>query len=423
MLNERERQLNTTLQALAESLDIPPAKFAQARERYGAVGLWLEDGEYDGCTDSPRVEPQGSFRLGTVVRPLRNGKEADYDIDLVCELQQLKDKCTPSGVKTAVGDRLKQNGNYSRMLDPEGRRCWTLNYAEEDGIGFHMDILPSVPDPDAAMHAGSIHGVPFEFAQHTLAITEKHKGTGAYSWKEGGSNPAGYAKWFDGRNRAAFSLIEGQQKRAILEGHRAIFASISDVPDALVRTPLQRAIQILKRHRDMRFLGHQWEKEKPISIIITTLAALAYQNESDVYTALMGIVGRLERYASLLNGGQPLTEDLRARLIEKREGQWYLPNPVNPGENFTDRWNDQDSHRAKAFFQWLGWVKSDLQKAIAATGIPEARLALTPVFGKQAVENALPKSSPPEPEAKAFPTILITQPSKPWQPDGTRPTT
>jgi hypothetical protein len=55
------------------------------------------------------------------------------------------------------------------MLDKEGRRCWTLNYA--DGAKFHMDILPAIPDD----YSWLIQlGVPDDFAQHAICITDKN---------------------------------------------------------------------------------------------------------------------------------------------------------------------------------------------------------------------------------------------------------
>ena len=148
MSTERELELDAALQGLAESLDISPSKYKQAVERYQAVGEWLAGRQYEGCTGLPEIAPQGSFRLGTVVRPIRDGKEADYDIDLVCRLPIGKDATTPAALKNAVGNRLKENGDYRRMLGPEGRRCWTLKYAEQDGIGFHIDTLPAAPADD-----------------------------------------------------------------------------------------------------------------------------------------------------------------------------------------------------------------------------------------------------------------------------------
>ena len=63
-------------------------------------------------------------------------------------------------------------------------------------------------------------------------------------------------------------LFEAYGKRQNFPFHRA-----DDIPDALVRTPLQRAIQIMKRHRDVRFNAHRDQKHNPISMIITALAA------------------------------------------------------------------------------------------------------------------------------------------------------
>ena len=81
------------------------------------------------------------------------------------------------------------------MLDAEGRRCWTLEYAEQDGVGFHLDILPAIPDPR-------------EHSDLSIAITNK-KGA-AYSWSV--SNPRGYGTWFDGKNAAAFEQARVRTK-------------------------------------------------------------------------------------------------------------------------------------------------------------------------------------------------------------------
>ena len=66
------------LENVAEAIDIAPSKYQDAVDRYQAVGHWLEGGEYPGSLDDPSIYPQGSFRLGTVVRPIRGGVEAEY---------------------------------------------------------------------------------------------------------------------------------------------------------------------------------------------------------------------------------------------------------------------------------------------------------------------------------------------------------
>lgn len=363
-----QQQLSEALENLAqEALDIPPSKYREAVNHYKAVGEWLDADGSPLKAHEPTIYPQGSFRIGTVIRPVKEGCEADYDIDLVCQLHAGKSELTAKQLKNVVGDRLKEHGTYRRLLDEEGRRCWTLNYAEADGIGFHLDALPALPDERSVVAELVQAGVQPSQAQHAISITER-MANAPHVWVDGGSNPAGFALWFETINKAAVARVVAVQKRRLFESNKAIFASIQDVPDGLVRSPLQRAIQLLKRHRDVRFVGHKWEVEKPISMIITTLAARAYRGEADVASAIRGILARIEDFAT-------------TRVIEKRDGEWWVPNPVNPGENFADRWNLQGCHRAEAFFEWVAWVQQDLTLAEDQDTVTKRRSVLSEAFG------------------------------------------
>ena len=175
-MNYIQHQYNELLVNLSSELDIPPSKYQQAVERYKSVGNWLQEGIYENCTNELDIYPQGSFRLGTVVRPIKKDAEADYDIDLVCCLPVFKMLTTPEKVKIQVGNRLKENAIYKKMLDEEGRRCWTLNYAEQDDIGFHIDILPSVPEEKQLIDIVSVT-VPIEYACQAIAIKMKPEST------------------------------------------------------------------------------------------------------------------------------------------------------------------------------------------------------------------------------------------------------
>ena len=92
------------LRNIAEDLDIPPGKYQEAVDRYTSVGSWLEDGDYPGTTGAPSIYVQGSFRLGTVVRPYRKGRDADYDIDLACELGSSIYESSAKAIKQMIGD-------------------------------------------------------------------------------------------------------------------------------------------------------------------------------------------------------------------------------------------------------------------------------------------------------------------------------
>jgi hypothetical protein len=76
------------LEAMADALDIPPSKFEEAKNRYEAIGNWLDRPESSIAQYDPSISPQGSFLLGTVTRPLTDTEE--YDVDLVCRLEATK---------------------------------------------------------------------------------------------------------------------------------------------------------------------------------------------------------------------------------------------------------------------------------------------------------------------------------------------
>jgi hypothetical protein len=340
---KRKRELSQIFSALADELDVPVSKYEDAAQRYQAVGAWLSQDDSELATYSPEVYPQGSFALGTAVRPL--GKD-DYDVDAVCLLDLTEAQVSQQQLKNMVGDRLKANRTYAGMLDPKdgGRRTWKLRYADESK--FHLDILPAIPD--SSPERISIE-VPVSLSQHAICITDK------ITWSSGRwpkSNPKGYAEWFKERMRVAFE--ERRRHLAIKKQ-----AEIQQIPEHEVRTPLQRVIQLLKRHRDLRYNG---DDDKPISIIVTTLAAQAYNNESDLVDALLNIVPGMRL------------------AIEHRNGVIWVPNPVNPEENFADRWAETP-RKADLFFEWLHAVEREHRELLAQRGVEQAEKYLAESYG------------------------------------------
>lgn len=306
-MTDKERMLGDLLSQIADELNITPEMYDKAVRAYETVGEWLSKGiPYD-----VKITPQGSMNLGTVVRPISDADE--YDMDLVCLLKN-GGSLPLNRVKKLVGDRLKEHGVYKDKLEKEGKRCWTLQYEE-----FHMDILPSVPRG------------PYYIEPWLTAITLTHKNVlGVYEPRY--SDPYAYHTWFE------------EQMAEVLRVEKQAFAvrnnvDIDKVPTYKVRTPLQKVIQLLKRHRDILFQDDS--DAAPISIIITTLAAKAYNGESNVYEALCNIVDKMPGY------------------IENRGGDWWITNPVLPEENFADKWNE-DTSKHTAFKYWLKRVKQDL---------------------------------------------------------------
>lgn len=137
---DQNKQFNEILEELSKTLDITPAQFEAAKRSYEFVGEWLSKPESPLAPYDPEILPQGSFLLGTMIRPIH--EDDDLDVDLVCRLTGKRISSTQYDVKRIVGDWLKQHDTFKRMFDEEGRRCWTLLHRNE--AKFHMDILPAI---------------------------------------------------------------------------------------------------------------------------------------------------------------------------------------------------------------------------------------------------------------------------------------
>ena len=394
------KRLNLILRGLADELDVPPSKYREAKDHYEAVCAWLDAADSELSRYQLSIYPQGSFALGTAVKPL-GGEE--YDVDTVCLLQLTTDQVTQKQLKDLVGNRLKHpQSRYKDMIEPRngGRRCWTIRYA--DASKFHLDVLPAIPDDYGWLVA---RGVPRELAETAICLTDRKTWNDSYSeWPR--SNPKGYIAWFKDRMRVR--LEEAKQFRAM-----EIHAEVGEIEDFDVRTPLQRLIQILKRHRDVRFND---DEDKPISIIITTLAAQAYNNEADLADAVLDVVPRMRDY------------------IEKRDGAWWVPNPVNPEENFADKWTE-NPRKEGLFFEWLAVIEQEYKELLTDQGFAKIGDYLRKAFGKRDGEAVMAKHSdqkslqgnaaavapvvlvPRKSEQPTTPKIeLPSRPSKPWSP-------
>jgi Cyclic GMP-AMP synthase DncV-like, nucleotidyltransferase domain len=378
---DRGDELRLVLHNLSDTLDISETDYEVAKNHYHAVGDWL-NGEDSPIADlKPEIYPQGSFRLGTVIKPLEN--QEDYDIDLVCVLQNLnKEKVNQKELKALVGDRLKSHDGYRKMIE-EGKRCWTLHYS--DSSHFHMDVLPAIPDNNTQ---DLIEQVGENLTSDAILITDKE----LREWQR--SNPVGFAAWFKGQMMNQFEQRRIQLAETLRE-------RVEDVPEFKIKTPLQRSIQILKRHRDILFKNDQ--DDKPISIIITTLAAKIYNNENDVWEALQSIVSRMSDH------------------IEFRDGDFWVPNPVNPYENFADRWQKYPERGTK-FRAWIEAIHLDLESALKESSVENMVENLTTHFGINSVKNAAKLAFPgilgtSVKSESSYPKIEIKKPpSKPWRP-------
>lgn len=350
------------LEHIAEALDLTPAQYALAVSRYESVGRHLESIEGTLAKHNPSVYTQGSFRIGTAIRPLND--EDVFDIDLVCELQMDKAACTQEQVKVAVGERLSSHSDYDPAKEPVRSKCFRLEYYE-NGSKFHMDVVPAVPDALTRRHLFEHLKLASAISDGAVSITDSEspdyrKLNG--EWPTG--NPAGYADWFHTCMQKRFDEI----RKAIML--KESWASLEKVPWHRVKTPLQRAVQLLKRHRDNMFGD---DKERPTSIIITTLAAHGYMaaQEGNLYHALFDILNAMPSY------------------IQKRDDGYWIPNPAYPDENLAECWNNDNGVRKQKFDQWRERAMQDLRDAFVEPGLASIAAVLSRAFGDGSVKRAL----------------------------------
>lgn len=67
-----EQQKRTILEKMIEMLELPESAYEKATKRYEDLGEWFDRDESLVKDKNPHIFPQGSFRLGTAIRPLRN---------------------------------------------------------------------------------------------------------------------------------------------------------------------------------------------------------------------------------------------------------------------------------------------------------------------------------------------------------------
>lgn len=391
MTNKIAEQL---LRKMLEDIQLPESAYETALKRYQNLGEWYHRPESTCSGFAPEIFPQGSFRIGIA----NNGQH--YDLDLGCKLSSglSKSSLSQRELKKLIGDELELYRiahGVKEELD-EKRRCWRLIYA--DGFTFHIDIVPCIPEGDegrnvlkSRMMERSNFDEEMASSVSALAVSITDNKDPQYSeitsdWRI--SNPQGYAQWFEVRMKLGRLFLE---KRAADIG-----ASIEDIPVYRWKTPLQGVVQLLKHHRDVMFANNP--DQQPISVIITTLAARAYNGETDLVSALTNILDEMERHVS------PTAP--------------RVPNPVNPAEDFADKWDAPDHAHLNLetnFRRWLIQARADFA-AICEHRTPDlvveaAKRGLNTTLEKTLVERALGHS----PAIVTSPTTVKKTSPQPWR--------
>ena len=321
-------QLFKMLEKVIKNLDISPSVYKDAEEKYQAVGKWLADGEYclidkKICLNDGEIYVQGSIKIGTVVKPI--GQE-EFDIDLVFYTPNIStDDILPEELKKLIGDRLKSENSIYKDKVTSTNRGWCINYENK----FHLDITPSLDKID-------------EPHNNSELVADKKLKTYMPS------NPKDYAEWFDNIS-LTIPIIESTQRLfksdIFMDGlsiGRESSITVHTLPNhEETKLLLQKFVQIFKRHRSEQYRkkSDKEKKDKPSSIIITTLATTSYLYciENFSYN---------NEYDFMLD----VLKYMPKSITQRGDDDW-IENPTVNNENFAEKWNDKPM-RKKHFYDW-----------------------------------------------------------------------
>ena len=126
------RRVNDFNKFMREHVNLNPSRYERLKRSDKAVSEYLSQN----LVGFRRSERQGSYALGTTIRPVKDTDE--YDVDRLVYVEYDSSK----GPKDYIDDVyrcLKANGNYSDKVQ-KNTRCVTVNYAGE----FKIDVVPCI---------------------------------------------------------------------------------------------------------------------------------------------------------------------------------------------------------------------------------------------------------------------------------------
>ena len=160
---------------LRDEVNLNQSRLDRLETSVGAVNSYLKEH----LTGYQKMERQGSYALGTLIKPVDDNDEYDADIQIVMNPNP---KWQAKDYVEEIHRTLKQNHNYADKLRLKSR-CVTIDYAGD----FHLDVVPRVT-------SGGRHYV-CNRVENRFELTD---GTG-------------YREWFNEKNR----ITGGNLKRVV----------------------------------------------------------------------------------------------------------------------------------------------------------------------------------------------------------------
>ncbi|WP_343742436.1 nucleotidyltransferase [Herbaspirillum huttiense] len=328
-----------TLMRTAALLSLTKAQYETIESRYGTLQTILNAAN-EKALEGAHIFPQGSIMLKTTIRPVANapGEMGTVDADAIVLIDSTV-SIEPAELLETLQRRFEEGARVDAPIEPL-RRGVRVTYADENP-GFHMDVTPAVGRPNLSNETG--YG--------NLYVPDRETG-----WKN--SSPRSYAEWLERACNEEVNIIrEDEMIKAMAMDSLSMESTQDPIPEYhqyLEHNPLRATIKLLKRHRDVWAIRNDEVKVRPISAVITTLAAHSYRriallSKQRPYRAIEAIL-------EIVNG-------MHDHINVNAKGEYEVLNPMDSGENFAEKWNRPREGGAyvQAFSRWHNQVIQDLR--------------------------------------------------------------
>ena len=328
-IENKATQIDDLLDKMAEALQLDDTRYDRMKTSYESVKDWIENDEIFFKPYNYDVYPHGSVRILTTVKPI--GKD-EFDLDIAIHLKS-DTPHTPQRVYAELKRCMEAYAQKYGLKIEAKNRCIRLDYARD----FHMDILPGIQENI--------------FDQNKIKVPDRELG----DWVS--SDPRGYGDWFIGKaNLVRESLLE-----------KSLRAEKLPADNFKHKKPLQRAVQLIKRYRDIYF--QKDDTYKTSSIILTTIAGQFYHGEESIFDTMDNII-----------------TTIRTKVNEPI-GRLKIVNPVNAAEDFTDKWDNEPEYY-EAFKKFAAHLYNEWQKLKMQHGVLEEGTIMKGLFGDDIFRRA-----------------------------------
>ncbi len=349
--------LDDYLNRICEQIQLTDTQFSTAVKRYQRVGACLTDGDTPLQRLAPKVFPQGSMLQRTTIRPTRLGKEVlPFDIDTVCRGDVDPYSTSSQSLYGSILSRLQDHDDFKERIAqareefPVSGKCIRLAYLSDD---FYLDVIPACKDPADSEGVRLLMCEPGKWNSYNRPIE---------TWRR--TDPFRFAAWLQAQTETRRVFTKEQ-----------LLANVAPVPPqepTVVKAPLRRMVQILKRQRDQVFLG---DACRPASIMLTTLAGRNYRGETSIADGLQTILDGIAAEIAAAGSGRLVVRNPTDELAPHDGGVEDLAKPLDAAA--------YDKYRRS-----VDELRRMLDAARAARGVPELYPVLAKALGEKVVKRA-----------------------------------